>query len=178
MKLKNTRCYLIGPMDRTNNGHVWRESMQKWLEGFGVQVFNPYKKPTDKAIENADTLALRGKYVIEEKWEAVAKQMKEIRRYDLRMVDLSDFVIVYLNMDEKPLGTIFELNLANQQKKPVLVVSEGGKKNAPLWLFAEIPHQYIFENFEDLKNYLAWVNEGGDSSNPRWKLFTFPSSSN
>lgn len=173
--LKNTRCYLIGPMDRTENGRTWRETMQGFLEDLGVQVFNPYAKPTDKAIENAETLNLRKKHVEEENWDEVSRIMKEIRRYDLRMVDLSDFVIVYLNMDDKPFGTIYEMNLANQQRKPVLVVSEGGKRNAPLWLFAEIPYEYIFENFEDLKTYLLGVNQGLDSENPRWKVFQFPS---
>lgn len=173
--LKNTRCYLIGPMDRTNNGRAWRENMQEWLEALGVQVFNPYAKPTDKAIENAETLKLREKYVQEENWDMVVQIMKEIRRYDLRMVDLSDFVIVYLDMEAYPYGTIIEANLANQQKKPVLVVSAGGKKNAPLWLFSEIPHKYIFNNFDELKSYLTWVNQVGDSDNPRWKVFQFPS---
>ena len=173
--LKNTRCYLIGAMDRTENGRQWRETMQNFLESMGVQVFNPYSKPTDRAIENAETLNLRKKFVEEENWDKVSRIMKEIRRYDLRMVDLSDFVVVYLNMDDKPFGTIYEMNLANQQRKPVLVVSEGGKKNAPLWLFAEIPHKYIFDNFEDLKTYLIGVNHGMDSENPRWKVFQFPS---
>ena len=175
MLLQDTRCYLIGAMDRTKNGRGWRENMQGWLEGLGVQVFNPYNKPTDKAIENAETLRLRERYVEEENWEGVAQVMKEIRRYDLRMVDLSDFVIVHLDMNDKPCGTWFELNLANQQKKPVLVVSAGGKKSAPLWLFAEIPHEYIFNNFDELKTYLLGVNQGEDSGNPRWKLFRFPS---
>ena len=39
----------------------------------------------------------------------LTQRMKEIVHMDLRMVDVSDFVIVYLDMDARPFGTIHEL---------------------------------------------------------------------
>jgi hypothetical protein len=36
---------------------------------------------------------------------------------------------------------------------------EQGKRNAPDWLFGTIPHDMIFSNWEEIKEYLLYINK-------------------
>ena len=46
-RLKNTICYLCGPMDRVADGGVtWRRNLTPKLKEMGVGVLDPSKKPT------------------------------------------------------------------------------------------------------------------------------------
>ena len=46
-KLKNTICYLCGPMDRVDDGGVvWRSAITPLLKEMGVGVLDPCDKPT------------------------------------------------------------------------------------------------------------------------------------
>ena len=84
--------------------------------------------------------------------------MKTIRSVDLRLVDISDFVIVNLDLDVHPCGTLEEIFWANRQKKPIVVHMVQGKSHTPDWLFGTIPHQMIFSNWEDIQDYLKHIN--------------------
>jgi hypothetical protein len=98
--------------------------------------------------------------------------MKEIVHMDLRMVDVSDFVIVYLDMDARPFGTVHELILSLNQRKPTLVVIEGGRVNASNWLFGIMDYNFMFDNFDELQVFLDQIDSGntiGDLS--RWVFF-------
>ena len=95
--------------------------------------------------------------------------MKTIRSVDLRLVDISDFIIVNLDLDVHPCGTLEEIFWANRQKKPIIVHMVQGKVHTPDWLFGTIPHQMIFSNWEDIREYLKHINsdENIDTYN-RW----------
>jgi hypothetical protein len=54
---------------------------------------------------------------------------------DLRVVDIVDFLIVYVNTDAYTVGTWEEFFWANRAKKPLFVVVEGGKQNCPALAF-------------------------------------------
>ena len=98
--------------------------------------------------------------------------MKAIVHMDLRMVDICDFVIVYMDMDSKPFGTIHELLNSLHQKKPTLVVIKGGRKEASNWLYGIMDYNFMFDSFDDVKTFITQIDNGtidGDLS--RWVFF-------
>jgi len=71
-------------------------------------------------------------------------------------------------------GTIHELINSLQQRKPTLVVVEGGKTNAPNWLFGIMDYNFMFDSFDDLKTFLTLVDEGAFTPDlTRWVFFDF-----
>lgn len=172
--LFGTRTYLIGPMDRVKDGGVgWRRRLIPELNKLGVIVFDPTNKPTrgvgiedDKNRERIKDLKEQGRF------EDAAELVKPIRTMDLRMVDLSDFVIANLDMESHACGSYEEIFLANRQKKPILVHIEQGKENAAHWLFGALPHQHIFSTWDDLVLYLNDVAYERDTRTyKRWIFF-------
>ena len=98
--------------------------------------------------------------------------MKTIRTTDLRLVDISNFLVVNLDLDVHPCGTYEEIFWANRQKKPILIHMEQGKKNAPDWLFGTIPHQMIFSSWDEIKEYLRNIDSGKYfKTYDRWYFF-------
>jgi hypothetical protein len=176
-RLKYSRVYMSGAMDRVaDGGVVWRQELRNWLKNRGIIVFDPTSKPKcvlgdcpDESPENrAKAQALKESGSFEE----FRKYMKPIRNVDLRFCDITDFMILNLDLDTHPCGTYNEVFLDVAQKKPILVHCEQGVKNIPNWLFACIPHQLFFETWDDMKEYLRHVDEDQvvDHLN-RWYLF-------
>ncbi len=180
-RLRNKRGYLCGAMDRAKDGGViWRQEVGKYIESVGGVVLNPCEKAKilGYGMEDLEDRTKRREWKEADDWEAITA-CKVIRNVDLRMVDISDYLVVYLDMDARPFGTIEELSLANRQKKPILVWIEGGKRTAPDWLFWMIPYYYIFDTKVDLLKYLDDVNSGclEDTApycdDDRWVFFNF-----
>jgi hypothetical protein len=173
-RLKNQRVYLAGAMDRVpDRGSTWRDNITPFLQDLGVVVFNPIKKPSIVGIEDAATHELKTKLKNQERYEGLSQVMKVIRSVDLRLVDISDFLIVNLDLDIHPCGTYEEIFSANRCKKPILIHVEQGKINAPDWIFGTIPHQMIFSSWDDLKNYLKHIdNDENIESYRRWQFFS------
>ena len=172
-RLKNQRVYLAGAMDRVaDRGNGWRDNITPFLEDLGVVVFNPIKKPTAVGQEDEATHQHKIKLKSEKNYDELSKLMKTIRSVDLRLVDISDFLIVNLDLDVHPCGTYEELFLANRSKKPVVIHIEQAKQNAPDWLFGTIPHQMIFSTWSEIENYLQYIhtNPEIDLAN-RWRFF-------
>ena len=173
--LNNMRCYLAGPIDYAmDDGIGWRDEITEFLEPMGVYVFNPCKKPVVDAIykeveeEKTKMIHLKKSH----RYLELSQRMKEIVHFDLRMVDVSDFVIVYVNTEIPTFGTIHELIISLNQRKPTLVVLEGGKANCPTWLFGIMDFNFIFEDFEELKQYLVQINQGNITADrSRWVFF-------
>ena len=174
-RLSGLKCYLAGPIDYAkDDGKGWRNEVKKWLKKFGVIVLDP----CDKKVKHA-----KYKEVDEEKQKMMAlkasgrffelsQRMKEIVHYDLRMTDISDFLIVYVNPEIPMFGTLHELLNSLHQRKPTLVVIEGGKKNVSNWLFGIMDFNFMFDDFDDLKDYLGHVNDGTIQADlSRWVFF-------
>lgn len=170
--LKNSRCYLAGPIDKAADyGKGWRKDVSKFLQEIGVEVFNPTAKPTHLLNETAESVKYRHKLKQQGRFEDVSVMMKEIRHIDLRMVDVCDFLIVHLDNDVRTCGTWEELFTANRSKKPIIVHMEQGKENTPDWLLGTIPHHFIFSSWKDMKEYLHLVNNSVALTDDRWLLF-------
>jgi len=173
-RLKNQRVYLAGAMDRVaDRGNGWRDNITPFLDSLGVIVFNPIKKPTTIGMEDFATHQFKLKLKSEQKYDDLSRLMKTIRSVDLRLVDISDFLIVNLDLDIHPCGTYEEIFWANRQKKPIIIHMVQGKENAPDWLFGTIPHEMIFSNWEAIKDYLLHVGCTDEINHyNRWYFFS------
>lgn len=173
-RLLNQRVYLAGAMDRVvDRGAGWRENITPFLKDLGIVVFNPICKPTDIGLEDHDTHQIKIKLKQMHRYDELSSMMKTIRAVDLRLVDISDFLIVNLDLDTHPCGTYEEIFWANRQKKPIIIHMVQGKDRTPDWLFGTIPHQMIFSNWDELKNYLYYINNSENiDTYRRWYFFT------
>lgn len=173
-RLKNQRVYLAGAMDRVpDRGATWRDNITPFLQELGIVVFNPISKPTDVGLEDTDTHKIKTKLKEMHRYDELTAMMKTIRAVDLRLVDMSDFMIVNLDLDTHPCGTLEEIFWANRQKKPILVHMVQGKNHTPDWLFGTIPHQMIFSTWEEIKNYLIHIDSSENiDTHKRWYFFS------
>jgi hypothetical protein len=148
-RLKNTICYLCGPMDRVKDGGVtWRKNLTPKLKGMGIGVLDPCKKPTEFAKENKDFRGTIERLKSTNQFDDVKKEMKDIAAIDLRMVDIAHFLVMYMDLDNHMCGSY--------------------------WMFGVIPHQHMFGNWSLLLEYLHHVNEDGDVDHlKRWRFFNF-----
>lgn len=174
-RLKNQRVYLAGAIDRVaDRGSGWRDLITPFLQGLGATVFNPLNKASAVGNEDKETHLIKN--LIKEKgdYDALSSLMKTVRIIDLRLVDISDFLIVNLDLNTHPCGTLEEIFLANRSKKPVIVRMEQGKEQTPDWLFGTLPHSMFFSTWDEVKNYLTHINEGQFiNCEGRWKFFNF-----
>ena len=172
-RLFNQRVYLAGAMDRVaDRGNGWRDNISPFLENLGVVVFNPIKKPTTLGKEDEETHRFKTKLKHERRYDELSELMKTIRSTDLRLVDISDFLIVNLDLEVHPCGTYEEIFWANRQKKPIIIHMVQGKCSAPDWLFGTIPHQMIFSSWNEIKDYLLYINNNSDiERHNRWYFF-------
>lgn len=173
-RLINQRVYLAGAMDRVKDrGSTWRDNITPFLESLGIIVFNPLNKPSNIGMEDTEVHLVKKKLKERENYDELSSMMKTIRGVDLRLVDISDFLIVNLDIDTHPCGTLEEIFWANRQKKPIIIHMEQGKKNTPDWLFGTIPHQMIFSTWDEVKEYLVHINSAENiESYKRWYFFS------
>jgi len=137
--LNGARAYLSGPMDfvacRSHEKmHGWRNRTRQFLNHYGVTVFNPWHKPQVRGLggygeEDPRNNELKGLWTFESGADGararaqVAEEYGETVHIDLRMVDISDFVVAYCPTNIYSVGTPHEIIVATQQHKPVLFVS-------------------------------------------------------
>jgi len=176
-RLKGLRVYLAGPIDKAKDDGVgWRAKLKPFLKRRGMLPLDPCDKPISytsygeigEEKEKMMELKKMGRFF------ELSEQMRAICHVDLRMTDVSDCVIVYLDPKVSMFGTIHELINSLQQRKPTLVVVEGGKDKAPNWLFGIMDFNFMFDSFEELRQFMILVDEA--SFNPdltRWVFFDF-----
>jgi nucleoside 2-deoxyribosyltransferase len=176
-KLFGHRVYLAGAMDRVvDGGKEWRDSITPMLRGLGLSVINPLNKPTEAGIENQETVKYKYRLKSNKNYDKLSEIMKEIRSIDLRMVDISDFLIVNLDIATHPCGTYEEIFWANRQKKPILIRMVQGKNKTPDWLFGTIPHKFIFDSWDEMFYYINRINTGIDCDTlNRWCFLDYGS---
>lgn len=169
--LKGTKAYLIGPMQYAE-GRSWREDISGFLKEISVTVFDPYKKPFINAPEeDEETNKILQKKLRLGLYDKVAEHMRQVRAFDLSMVDKADFIICYLDPKVPTFGTMEELSWAVRMKKPIFMVVAGGKNNTPHWVMGMLPHKYIYNSFVDVKEVLADIHtERIKLDSDRWRL--------
>lgn len=137
--LKGARAYLSGPMDfvasrQDEKRFGWRNRVGQFLRHYGVTVFDPWNKPNIRGMheygkEDEKSIATRELWSFATSMPGIKARGKcagnfwETLHIDLRMVDISDFVIAYCPTNIYSVGTVNEIVVARQQQKPVLFVS-------------------------------------------------------
>ncbi|NDB57185.1 hypothetical protein EB001_01855 [bacterium] len=171
--LKDSRCYLVGAMDRVKDGgKSWREKITLPLIHIGVKVLNPCKKILHSFSEE-DSRHWIEYYKETGQFSRIREEFGFIRSADLRCVDISDFIIVHIDVNTHACGTYEEITTANRQKKPILVWCEQGKSHAPNWLFFMLPHEHIFNSMEEIINYLNYIDSLQNTKGlQRWFFFS------
>ena len=97
-------------------------------------MFDPWNKPEARGLhgygqEGVDTDKDREKWIFENSIDGAKTRAKLTGRYwetlhiDLRMVDTADFLVAHCPTNVYSVGTVHEIALARQQRKPVLFVS-------------------------------------------------------
>jgi hypothetical protein len=155
--------------------------MSEWLLKRGAIPLNPYYKPlrdANTAAEDDDNFFLRQEEKKSGDWERLRQLMKPVVHTDLRMVDHCDAIIVNLDLDKRPCGTWDEIITATNQNKPVLIHAVQGMEELPDWLYGRLPWQGFFNNWEDMKDYLTYIDteetmEKVMTMGGRWKFFDY-----
>jgi hypothetical protein len=162
-------------MDRVEDGGVeWRRQLRYQHDDLKIVWLDPTDKPIDLGVEDNESRERRRQAKALGQYDTVTNEINPIRRVDLRMVDISDWLAVNIDLDVHACGTLEEVFLANRQKKPILVHIEQGKCNAPDWLFATIPHQLIFDNWFQMGDYIRHIaNDPVIDTLNRWMFFDF-----
>ena len=166
-----TKTYLVGHMQYIN-GNDWRVKLSKQLEILDILCFNPYQKPFIKDVEEGEEIrAEMESWIKESKFDKVSEKMKQIRSYDLNLVDRSDFIVAHLNPRIASWGSAEEIVTAVRMKKPIFISIEGGKTETPMWLFGMVPHKYIYNSIDEIVHTLYSINSGKkEIDSDRWRL--------
>ena len=169
--LEKTRTYLVGHM-QYSEGRDWREHVEKELTDLNITVFNPYKKPFVKDIEEDEDARLSMAHCMEHGYfNDVAERMSLVRSYDLNLVDRSDFIIAHILPEVASWGSAEELVTAVRMKKPIFISMEGGKHKTPLWIMGMLPHHYIYDSVDEVLEMVKQINSGvKDIDSDRWRL--------
>lgn len=168
--LADTRCTVIGHMQYANGRNI-RENINRQLTQMNIKLFDHYKQPfimdVNEDEETHDELRLALKNEEYTKVEAY----KEIRSYDLSLIDRSDFVIFVYDPEVVTCGSWEEFFTANRMKKPIFFVNVRGKSATPMWVFWTIPHKYIYDSVEEVVEKLQNIDQGKiPIDSERWKL--------
>jgi hypothetical protein len=169
--LNNHIVYLAGSIEHSvDNGIGWREEIKQKSKNIGLNLafLDPTHKPANMVSECNKEKLFWMKLRDEGHYDELTNFVKSTRRIDLRMVDLSSFLIAYIDPDVPSVGTTDEIIIAERQKKPIIAIIKGGKKRANLWHFAIMKHKEMFESIDECLNYLKLINSGKISPDDRW----------
>jgi nucleoside 2-deoxyribosyltransferase len=161
-------------MQYAKNGRGWREKVKEELKHTGIQFFDPYHRPFIHDVdEDESSRAEMLNWMDTEQYDLITQRMKEVRRFDLRLVDLSDWFICMVSPKVASWGTAEELSLMVREEKPVFIVidSPEGKRNTPLWIMSMVDHKYIYSSLDEAIGTINAIDTGiVKLSSNKWKL--------
>lgn len=159
-------------MENVIDGNDWRIDTTKDLNKIGITVFNPYFKPFINEIKEDEAARAELKVWMEKgDFHRVHKRMKQVRADDLRLCDISDFFVAYIDPKLASWGSAEEIYTANRMKKPLFIVINGGKRKAPLWLMGMIPDHYFYDSLEDALEMIYRIDHSDVKiDSDRWRL--------
>lgn len=146
-KWKNLKFYLAGPIGdvKDNSYKTWREDIEKFLESLGHRTNNPLKFQGRSGDFKEELFQLRK----ERKYNQVKEFMEKfLLPHDRMLVKKSDVIIAYV--PSYTVGTLREISLAYEWKKPILVVT---RKRFPSNSLIGMATK-MFNNFKELKEYI------------------------
>lgn len=179
-RLKFSRCYMIGPMDHNREaGRGWRIELGDWLRHkLQVIPIDPYHKPLHNihkgALEDDDNYIKRKQAIVDGQLHLAKELTKPVVSTDLRIVDHAEFIVCYLDIDNRPCGTFDELFMATGQNKPCIVMCPQGIHKIYDWLYGRLKVQLFFDDWGEVKEYLEHIAFDPDEEIDlldRWKFF-------
>jgi nucleoside 2-deoxyribosyltransferase len=159
-------------MENDRTGADWRNQVRSDLADTGIIFFSPYERPFINDIpEDDEARAELSDALSAADFSFVVHRMTQIRAHDLRLVDISDFIIARIDPKVVTYGTIEEITTAVREKKPVFLYVVGGKMKTPLWLLGMFPHKYVYNSLDDLIATVRAIDQQQIFlSSDRWKL--------
>lgn len=158
--LKDITIYLAGPIDcAVDLGVGWRQEFKQRSTGLDVDFLDPTQKPKGLLSETKKEFDMCEAMRSDNKWQELADFVKKIIRVDLKLVDKSDVLVAYIDKNIYMCGTMHEIVVANQQKKPIMLIVNGGKPRCPGWLFGLVEPDNIFDSIESCINKLHIIDK-------------------
>ena len=175
MKILNkTKCYLAGAIQLENKSisQNWRNEFEQKTKEIGIVCLNPLKKMF-KNFEN-ESFDYQDKLLELLKigdYAQVHHKCKSIIRKDYAAIDRADFLVVVLNPKIPTWGTNCEIFLAQQLRKPVFLVIDGGYKNIPLWWAGLFKPKWVYDNIDDVVLTLKKIDSNKIKLNKKyWRI--------
>ena len=172
--------YLSGPMEFVaDHGVEWRRKFIKLVNeaGLNIDLIDPTNKPGGEDVRIGENKETQIKLQKEGKFRELKDYVHSYRRYDLRFVDLSDFLIVVVDPRVPQWGTSDEVYTSERQHKPTFFINEGGLYKLPRWLFDVVdlgdePGKFcnVFESVEEVVQKLVELDNGTVPLNNEWVL--------
>lgn len=180
-KLKGSCCYLSGAMEfASDHGVGWRRQLIRMIEeaGLGIDFIDPTNKPGEDELKIGEDKHKQVELQEKGMYHELKKYVSAYRRYDLRFVDLSDFLIAVIDPKIHLCGTYDEIFTAERQHKPMFFICEGGLKKLPRWLFDVIDLDddvkgtrcNVFETLDEVVDELIGIDMGLIPMTKEWVL--------
>ena len=99
-RLVAQRVYLAGPIDYADDDGIgWRQAITPKLEAMNIMVMDPTNKMTTNTRYNEVGEEQNNLKELKKlgRWHELRSEMKPIVLVDLRMVEIADFVIAYID---------------------------------------------------------------------------------
>lgn len=137
---KKRVTYETGPMEFSQeNCNIWREEAINLLKDYPVIVINPVETEKIKVgVELKESIKKMKGWVRSGHREKFKAAMHRVKEMDLKAVKTSDFLICYWNNDIRTIGTISELDWAEECEIPVYTFTPDNLTDMSLWLLFDI----------------------------------------
>lgn len=180
-RLAGACCYLSGPMEfAADNGISWRRKFidLAYESGLNIDFIDPTNKPGSSDMKFGEDKEYQINLQQTGRFMELKNYVANYRRFDLRFVDLSDFLVAVIDPTIHMCGTYNEIFLAEQQHKPMFFICEGGLKKLPRWLFDVIDLTdskkgttcNVFDNLYEVIHQLKLLNNGTVELSDKWVL--------
>jgi muconolactone delta-isomerase len=184
-KLDGALGYLSGPMEFVaDHGVEWRRKFIRLVRdaGLDIDLIDPTDKPGGENVKIGENKAVQVELQQQGRFRELQEYVNEYRRYDLRFVDISDFLVTVIDPRVPQWGTGNEVYVGEMQHKPNFFICEGGLYNLPRWLFDVVDkiesddpeeamlHCNVYESVEDVVRELIFLNSGLKPLSKEWVL--------
>jgi len=178
-KLDGACVYLSGPMEYAkDNGIEWRRKFINLacIKGLDIDFIDPTNKPGSEDIKSYEDKEMQIKLQEAGEYLKLRECVSAYRRFDLRFVDLSDFLVIFIDPTVHMCGTYNEVFIAEQQHKPCFFICKDGLKKLPRWLFDVIDLDEpgkrcnVFKTIDEVIEELMLIDSGVVSMSNKWVL--------
>jgi hypothetical protein len=169
--LNNAVILLSGPIDNSiDDGIGIRKEIINKCRAVGIEAhfLDPTDKPTNGFKEVGEEKKKLFQLKQEGQFSTVAAIARSFRYQDLRMVDISDIVIVHIDPNIHMSGTYEELYRAKQLDRKMFVIVNGGMAYLPNWLFGVFSSDEVFESVDECVQCLLKINKGEYEFDPMY----------